>query len=383
MTQQTTIKIRQVTIIGAVINVILSIIKLSAGLLGNSHALIIDAVHSLSDLVTDILVIAASAIAARKPDRLHPYGYQRYETLTVIIFGALLIGVAGAIVFESITRALSTESQSAPSWIILPGAFVPIIIKEALYQYTIRAAEQLRSPLLKANAWHHRSDTLSSIVVLVGAVFALLGYRWVDPVAAAIVAVMIAHIGLKLIWQSIKEIIEISPIPDQIKTIESMVLGVNGVYGVHNLRCRRMGNKVFLDLHIQVNPTLTVSEGHQIGDWVSNSLIGSFDEIGDVTVHIDPEMDSPSEEDNRENLLPLRDNILELLEKHFETSSQYKCIHHINLHYLADKIDIELFFSSNCSSYSCEEISKAENDLKNYCRQFSWFGSLSVWHNRN
>jgi hypothetical protein len=225
----------------------------------------------------------------------------------------------------------------------LLGAISSILAKEWLFFYTRACGNKIKSQLLIANAWHHRSDSLSSIVVLAGTLFALAGYTRFDALAAAAVALLIAWIGCKLIWQKIQELTESTPIPEELAAIENLILGTSGVRGIHDLRCRRLGSDIFMDLHLEVTPTITVSEGHQIGDWVATRIMAHYEEIKDVIVHIDYETDGLMPLETPDHLLPLRDQIIVELTPFFEQSDDFLKLLHFNVHYLKNEISIELF----------------------------------------
>jgi divalent metal cation (Fe/Co/Zn/Cd) transporter len=234
--------------------------------------------------------------------------------------------------------------MNAPELLLDPGlialliALVSVVSKEVIYQYTRNAARRLRSNMLMANAWHSRSDAISSIVVVIGVAGAMMGYPYLDAVAAIAVAVMIAKIGFELVRSSSKELIDTALEPEVTDEIRKQVLSVDGVRALHMLRSRRSGSQALVDLHLQVDPHISVSEGHQIGDTVRRQLLEKIDEVTDVTVHIDPEDDekkSPCDQ------LPLRGDLIEKLTACWSEIERVEA-EQITLHYLDGKLDIDL-----------------------------------------
>lgn len=338
----------RVTYVGAAVNVVLSIVKLVVGVVAHSHALIADGLHSLSDLVSDALVVISSRLAHRSPDSDHPYGHERFETLGTLLLGGLLMAVAGALAFDNVARLLQNNEVGRPGRLALVVALLSVVSKEWLYHYTVRAAHRIRSDLLRANAWHHRSDALSSIVVFVGIGGAMLGFPRLDSVGAVIVAVMIAHIGWSLLWDSTRELVDTALPDDQVNAMRAIAEAVDGVREVHSLRTRLMGGATVLDIHIQVDPGISVSEGHQIGVWVARQLRQTFDHIHDVTFHVDPEDDSdvnPATEPAPP--LPLRGEILDQLQRSWHGQPAYDQAERIVLHYVGQWVDVELFLPTH------------------------------------
>ncbi|MDO9240097.1 MAG: cation diffusion facilitator family transporter, partial [Methylicorpusculum sp.] len=281
----------RVTIVGAFINVLLSIVKIAFGLIWQSAALIADGVHSLSDLASDILVILAIRFGAREADHDHPYGHRRYETMATVALGLSLAAISAGIAWDALDRVLNPEKLLIPHLETIAIAAFSVASKEWMYHYTKRAANKTRSKLLLANAWHHRSDAISSVVVIIGVSGVVLGYPFADAVAAMIVALMIAKIGINLITQSIKELVDTSLPENYVNEIRRVIKLTPGVRGIHLLRTRQMGEDAYIDTHIVVDSRISVSEGHIIGDAVRRNLIDEFDDVLDVLVHVDPEDD--------------------------------------------------------------------------------------------
>jgi cation diffusion facilitator family transporter len=323
--------------VGAAINVLQTLIKIGFGILGQSAALIADGIHSLSDLLSDLLVIIAVKLGSREADHDHPYGHRRFETIATVILGISLIGIGGAIVWSVMERMADPERLPVPNMLSLGVAMLSILINEWLYHYTKRIAKITRSKLLLANAWHQRSDAISSLVVLIGIGAVLMGYPLADGVAAVVVALMVAKIGLNLVFESIKELVDTSLPPALVEEIRDAIHAIDGVEGIHLLRTRHMGEDALIDAHIVVDPRITVSEGHMIGDIVRDDLIRRFDDVMDVLVHVDPEDDESLQEQSR----PLcRGEVQKLLDRYL---ADFKpAIEDFRIHYLDGQIEVEV-----------------------------------------
>ena len=331
-------EVRKVTLVGSLVDFLLGVAKIIVGWLAHSQALIADGVHSLSDLATDFLVLYAAKHAHRAADEDHPYGHGRIETLATVGLGIALIGIAVGIGYDAMRRMNSPDLLLDPGWIALGVAALSVLSKEVIYQYTRNAAKRLRSNMLMANAWHSRSDAISSIVVVIGVAGAMMGYTYLDSVAAIAVAVMISKIGFELVRDSTKELIDTALEPEVTDAIRREVFNIDGVRALHMLRSRRSGADALVDLHIQVDPRISVSEGHQIGDTVRRQLLERIEEVTDVTVHIDPEDD---EQKSPCDKLPLRGDLIEALKERWE---HLDGIHadQVTLHYLDGKLQVEL-----------------------------------------
>lgn len=332
------LEVRKVTLIGSLVDFLLGVAKILVGWLAHSQALIADGLHSLSDLATDFVVLYAAKHAHREADEDHPYGHGRIETLATVGLGITLIGVAFGIGYDATRRMNEPDLLLAPGMLALAVAFVSVIAKEIIYQYTRKAALKLRSNMLMANAWHSRSDAISSIVVVFGVGGAMMGYSYLDAVAAIAVAVMIAKIGFDLVRASTKELIDTALEPEVVDAIRKEISKVDGVRALHMLRSRRSGGDALVDLHVQVDPCISVSEGHQIGDTVRRRLMDRVEEVTDVTVHIDPEDD---EQESLSDKLPLRRDLIGALQRQWADIEDVDA-ENITLHYLRGKLSIDL-----------------------------------------
>ena len=332
------LEVRKVTLIGSLVDFLLGVAKILVGWLAHSQALIADGLHSLSDLATDFVVLYAAKHAHREADEDHPYGHGRIETLATVGLGITLIAVAFGIGYDATRRMNEPDLLLAPGMLALAVAFVSVIAKEIIYQYTRKAALKLRSNMLMANAWHSRSDAISSIVVVFGVGGAMMGYSYLDAVAAIAVAVMIAKIGFDLVRASTKELIDTALEPEVVNAIRKEISKVDGVRALHMLRSRRSGGDALVDLHVQVDPCISVSEGHQIGDTVRRRLMDRVEEVTDVTVHIDPEDD---EQESLSDKLPLRQDLIGALQRQWADIEDVDA-ENITLHYLRGKLSIDL-----------------------------------------
>jgi cation diffusion facilitator family transporter len=328
----------RITLWGVAVNLFLALIKTAGGIFGQSQALLADGIHSLSDLASDAMVLVAAKHAGEDADEDHPYGHGRYETLATVALGILLMGVAGGIAYDAILRLERPEEIALPAAYTLIIAAISILSNEGLYHATRAVALKIRSPLLDANAWHHRSDAVSSIVVLIGIGATYIGYPILDAVAAIVVALMIGKIGLNLSRQSVQELVDTALEPEMVEAIKNTILDIDDVRELHLLRSRRMGHNALVDVHIQVSPKLSVSEGHHISENVETALKEKFDEVNDVTVHIDPEDDELAASCKH---LPLRSELLLALNQEWSQHETLKNIDDITLHYLDGHISVE------------------------------------------
>lgn len=336
--QQRYQEVRKVTLIGSALDFSLGTAKIVIGWMANSQALVADGVHSLSDLLTDFMVLYAAKHSHKEADNEHPYGHGRIETLTTASLGLVLVAIAFGIGYHSIQRLDDNEAVMEFSVLAFSIALISVLTKEWIYRYTVSAARRLRSDMLMANAWHSRSDAFSSMVVLVGIVGVALGHAYLDAIAAVIVAAMIAKIGIDLLRSSTQELIDSALEPEKVALLRQQIVAVNGVRSIHMLRTRKSAGNILVDVHIQVDPRLSVSEGHRIGDVVRQSLLNQADGITDVTIHIDPENDETIDHCGQ---LPLREHVIQALKQQW-TGLPSAAIENVTLHYLSGGIDVEL-----------------------------------------
>lgn len=286
--------IYRVTFVGLVVNLVLSLLKLAAGVVGRSGAMVADAVHSFSDLATDIVVIAFARISAKPRDTDHDYGHGKYETLATIII-SIALGVVGAGILVNSIRGIRTVIDGGllprPGAVALVAAVVSILVKEILYRYTVRVGRRIDSPSVVANAWHHRSDALSSLGTFLGIGCAFfLGDKWriADPIAALIVSVFIFKIAFDLIRTGLGELLEQS-LPEEVeKEILGIVAANPRVREPHNLRTRRIGAAIAIEVHVRMDGKMTVEESHELTVDIEQRLRERFGEGTMIAIHVEP-----------------------------------------------------------------------------------------------
>lgn len=287
-------RIYRVTLYGAIANVLLCAAKLLAGVFGRSSAMIADGVHSLSDLITDFIVIAFVRISSKPQDRGHEYGHGKYETLATTVIGLMLLFVGAGIMWNSLSQILAClngEQLKSPGWIAFVAAIVSIVVKEALFQYTQREGRRVNSQAVIANAWHHRSDAFSSIGTAIGIGGALLmGQHWtvLDPIAALIVSVLIIHAAIEQLRPSLGELVENS-LPEPVEEeIRKAILSCQEVSDPHNLRTRKIGNRSSVDVHVRMDGNMPLSEAHKHATEVENKIRQLLGKDTFVMIHIEP-----------------------------------------------------------------------------------------------
>lgn len=331
---------RRVTWASVALNLILTIAQIIVGVIGGSNALVADGIHTLSDLLTDGIVLFALKQSSKDADEEHPYGHGRIETAVTLILGTMLLAVALGIAWYAGERLLlNAGTFTTPSILTFWVALVTLGVKEWLYRYTMRTAAQFDSAMLRANAWHHRSDAISSLIVVAGIGGSLYGYTYLDAVAAIAVAAFISKIGVGLGWQALKELIDTGLGTEQREIIRDVIQQVAGVRALHLLRTRRVGSDAFVDVHILVDRHLSVSEGHQISEVVRKRLIDQVSSVADVMVHIDTEEDGAG---NPGPDLPLRGEITRRLNEYFAGIPEARLIEQTLLHYGQGQVDVEL-----------------------------------------
>lgn len=287
-------EIYKVTFIGSIVNFLLLAFKFLAGIIGNSAAMVADAVHSLSDFVTDIIVIVFVRISGKPQDKDHDYGHGKYETLATVMIGLILLAVGFGILFngaKSIGAFFKGERLEEPGMISLIAALVSIVLKELLYQYTVFKGKKLNSQAVRANAWHHRSDALSSIGTAAGIGGAiLLGEKWrvLDPIAAVIVSIFIIKTAIQLLGPCLGDLLEKSLPEEDERKIEEILLSFPQASHPHNLRTRRIGNNCAIEVHIRMDGSLTVEQAHEITLEMEKKLKEEFGPNAFINIHVEP-----------------------------------------------------------------------------------------------
>jgi len=330
---------RRVALLGMGTNALLVVGQVVVGIVGHSQALVADGLHTLSDLCADLLVLFALKHSAKEADEEHPYGHARIETAVTLALGVILLLVGLAIAARAGVRLLDHENIVAPSAVTLGVSGFTILAKEALYRYTMRVARRFDSDMLKASAWHHRSDAISSIIVFVGIAGSIAGIQSLDALAAAGVALFVAKIGIELGWPAITELVDTGLDPEQLRHVRRTILSVDGVRELHLLRTRRIGGRALVDVHIIVDEDISVSEGHYISEAVRAKLVNEVDVVADALVHIDPEDDThvtPVRD------LPSRSTLQAELRHAFRDIDAAARIERIVLHYVNGKVRVEL-----------------------------------------
>lgn len=286
--------IARVTLVGSVVNLLLVGLKAVAGLAGHSAAMISDAVHSLSDFITDIVVLVFVRVSARPQDEDHDYGHGKYETLATLLIGLALAAAAIGIVVSGarkLARWFQGEDLQAPGLLALWAALISIVVKEILYQYTRLKGKKLASPALTANAWHHRSDALSSIGAAIGIGGAiLLGHRWtvLDPLASIVVGAMLVKVAWDLLGPSFGELTDSSLPAETEKEILEIIQSVDGVSDPHNLRTRRIGSRIAAEVHIRMDGNVTLEAAHEKATEVERRVRERFGSDAHVSIHMEP-----------------------------------------------------------------------------------------------
>ena len=275
------------TWISVVVNIFLSIGQILIGIFSKSQGLVADGIHTLSDLVADFIVLVANRHSQKAPDDAHPYGYLRFENAASFILGLILFIVGVGMLWTATHKILHPEQIPKVHSIALWIAITALICKELLFRYMLAIAKKVKSSLLIANAWHARSDAASSFVVALGILGNLAGYPILDPIAALIVGLMIAKMGFEFSWTALHDLMDKSANEDEIAAIKATLLKKDGILGLHQLRTRKMGDMIIVDVHLEVSGEQSVKEGHRIAVEARNEVLKNHNVI-DVVTHIDP-----------------------------------------------------------------------------------------------
>jgi cation diffusion facilitator family transporter len=329
---------KRCTWVSVLVNIGLTVAQVVAGVFAHSQSLIADGVHSLSDLISDFLVLIASYHSKTPADDDHPYGHGRIETAASLVLGAILVLTGVGIMYSASIKLETLSDAPAVTSLALWTAGLALIAKEALFRYMLYVGEQLRSPLLIANAWHARSDAASSLVVAVGIAANMMGFIYADAIAAILVGFMIVRMGLVFVWEAFQELIDAGLSFEEVASIRQTLMDTQGVKNVHELRTRKMAHRVLVDAHILVDSKISVSEGHSIAERARKRVIESHESVNDVLVHVDTEDDAgygedvPMETPSREELLASLDKVLEGMPEPEQ----------VTFHYLAGKVEVDV-----------------------------------------
>ena len=288
----------RVTVWGAVANVVLAVAKLVAGIVGRSAAMTADAIHSFSDLVSDVIVLVMVKVASRGNDKDHEYGHGKFETLATVAVALLLLAVGGKMLADGVSRIAGFfrgEQMVVPGRIAFWAALVSIAVKEALYQWTAYVGRKFDSPAVVTNAWHHRSDALSSVGSAVGiALASLLGGKWaiMDSVVACAISIFIIRIGVKMALPALRELTEASLPEETENEIRDVILSVDGVLDVHAMKTRKTGPDIIIESHIVVDPEMTVFQAHLLTEYAEDRLRERFGQKTQISLHVEPSVES-------------------------------------------------------------------------------------------
>ena len=350
---------RRVTIAGALTNAFLALAQLLGGWLTHSAGLVADGFHTLSDLTSDFVVLFAAKKAHEEADDEHPYGHGRIETLATTMLGGLLLAVAFTVFVDVVERFLFEQPLPQPTKMALLFASLGIILKEGLYRFTIKTADKFNSDMLRANAWHHRSDALSSILVFIGVAVSLSGFVYADSIAAILVALLIGKIGFDLVYNSAQQLIDSALDEETVGKIKTASTSVDGVVDVHELRTRKSGSSAFADVRIQVSPRISISEGHQISETVRHEIMQAVPEVTDVVVHTEAEY-------HHEEVhgLPLRQELVERVNQLATEAGLAASIEEPTLHYLNNGVEIELRVKSSSFTSNADGLNELAEKIK-------------------
>ncbi|MBF0622510.1 MAG: cation transporter [Magnetococcales bacterium] len=351
---------KRVTLLGAFVNIFLTAGKLFAGIFGGSAAMIADGIHSASDLVSDVVVLFSIKMAHKEADEDHPYGHGKFEALATLFVAVALLTVALGIVWESVGRLMEPNLEP-PTMVALIAAIVSIVSKEAMFQYTIRVGRKYDAKAIIANAWHQRSDAISSVAAMVGVGGAMYGWTILDPLAAVAVAFFLGKVGVEVLMDALKELTDsIEAIDEEVrKEIHEVAHDLPGVRSIHAMHARRMGPDVYVDAHVVVDRYLSVSEGHQIADMVRFKLRDHVRSVTEVMVHVDTEDDHI--EDNIVPIYPSRTEFRAVVEKVVSEFATFTGIHDVTPHFCPKgvQLSVNLEVADDCTLAEARSQSEA------------------------
>lgn len=363
---------QRATWVSVAVNLLMTVAQLVVGWLAHSQSLVAHGLHSFSDLLSDFLVIYASRQSAHPADEAHPYGHARMETAATLALGISLALIGGGILWESGMRLQHIEALPVVELSALWIAIATVISKEGLYRYLIRVAERQRSQLLTANALHTRADAASALVVVVGIGGALMGWAFLDLLAAALMGFMILRMGGELAWGAIKELIDTGLDEAQVAAIRQTLLETPGVRGLHELRTRRMAHQALVDTHVQVDSRISVTEGHRIAEVARARVLSEHPEVFDVLIHIDPE--DEGDPDLFASRLPSRDALLDELRPMLAGLPEPE---KVVLHYLNGQVEVEVFLG-HAIFENGEALKQAESTLAERLKKHATVRCISL-----
>ena len=364
---------RRITWVSIWVNLVLTVMQVIVGFWAHSQSLVADAMHTLSDIVSDGFVLYANHKSSADADEAHPYGHGRYETAASLVLGTLLSITGIGILWSAVERLQNLGSLPPVGSAAMIAALVTLAGKEGLFRYMLKTAERLRSPMLVANAWHARADALSSLVVAAGIGGALLGFGFADAVAAIIVGAMIVKAGVHFGWEALQELIDTGLSPEEVQAIRKTLESTPDVLDAHDIRTRRMGHKALVDVHVQVQPRISVSEGHLVGELARHRVLKAHDEVLDVLVHVDPEndMDPTSRFTRVVDRATLIAHLQQLLGEIPIVAEETV------LHYLGHRIEAEVFLPRTVF-VSDEHMQTLSQHLRRALENDEWFSAIRL-----
>ncbi len=282
---KTAVKVSMVTII---VNVILSLLKLLAGIIGKSMVMISDSIHSLSDVFSSVIVIVGVRVSKREEDQEHQYGHDRMECLASLALGAILFVTGVLLIYEGIRKIYTGENISTPGMIALIAAVISIVTKEWMYWYTKLSADKINSDALRADAWHHRSDALSSVGSLIGVAGAMLGVKILDPIMAGVIGLIIIKVACDVVKEAVNKMVDKACDDTIVNEMKALVLSIDGVEGLDLIKTRMFGPKIYVDIEISADGELLLRESHEIAETVHDSIEKQFPDVKHCTVHVNP-----------------------------------------------------------------------------------------------
>lgn len=282
---KTAVKVSMVTII---VNIVLSLLKLLAGIIGKSMVMISDSIHSLSDVFSSVIVIIGVRVSKREEDREHQYGHDRMECLASLALGAILFVTGVLLIYEGIRKIYTGENISTPGMIALIAAVISIVTKEWMYWYTKLSADKINSDALRADAWHHRSDALSSVGSLIGVAGAMLGVKILDPIMAGVIGLIIIKVACDVVKEAVNKMVDKACDDTIVNEMKALVLSIDGVEGLDLIKTRMFGPKIYVDIEISADGELLLRESHEIAETVHDSIEKQFPDVKHCTVHVNP-----------------------------------------------------------------------------------------------
>lgn len=361
---------QKATWLSALVNLLLTVAQIFVGWIAHSQSLIAHGLHSFSDLASDFLVLWANRQGAHPADAEHPYGHARIETAATLVLGASLAAIGAGILLAAGQQLTRLAEVPPVEWLALWVALATLFAKEALFHYLKRVALALKSNILLANAWHTRADAASALVVAIGIAGSLLGWRFLDLLAAVLVGFMILKMGLSFAWQSLRELVDTGLSRQEVEDIRTTLVTTPGVVDLHELRTRRMAHKALVDAHIRVDPRISVSEGHRIAETARQRVIDAHPEVADVLVHVDAEDDSvPLPRRDLPARAEIESRMREIL------GSDAPPLERLLLHYLGEGVEVDVIFAG---ALVPGQLMRIERRIKEQMARLAWLKQVTL-----